>query len=176
MGQAVPPRALRESYDRGAARYDERFRAIQAPKHEAVLARVPLREGARVLDAGCGTGLLAARAPGARWVGLDLSFEMLRRAASRVERVQGDVRRLPFGPATFDAAFAITSLLLEGRALPAALVELRRVIVPGGTLALTLLEEDVPAGFARELAAAGFRLAGQPFRCGQDRGFVATRP
>ena len=38
---AVPRSDLRASYDRSAPSYDGRFAALQAPKHEAVLSRLP---------------------------------------------------------------------------------------------------------------------------------------
>ncbi len=64
--------------------------------------------GRRALDLACGPGRhamhLAAR--GARTVGFDLSLPLLARARSRagstVQFVRGDMRQLPFGPATFD--------------------------------------------------------------------------
>jgi ubiquinone/menaquinone biosynthesis C-methylase UbiE len=156
---------LQDGYDRSAPRYDERFEGLQRPKLDAVLARVVPR--GRVLDVGCGTGFLARRVPEA--VGLDASFAMLE--AGHGARVQGDAEALPFRDGSFETAFAITSLL---GSVPRALVELHRVLVPGGVLAVTLLAAEVPPDFERELAAAGFR-ARERFPCGQDVGFVATR-
>ncbi|MEZ0228269.1 MAG: class I SAM-dependent methyltransferase [Planctomycetota bacterium] len=158
-------RDLRDGYDRSAARYEERFAELQRPKLDAVLARVAPR--GRVLDVGCGTGLLALRVP--RVVGVDISLEMLR--LGRGARVQGDAYALPLRAASFDTAFAITSLLGD---IPRALVELHRVLRAGGTLAVTLLREDVPPGFERELRAAGFA-PGERFECGQDVGWIAER-
>jgi ubiquinone/menaquinone biosynthesis C-methylase UbiE len=156
---------LRDGYDRSAAGYGERFTELQRPKLDAVLARVTPR--GRVLDVGCGTGFLAERLPGT--IGLDLSLEMLRRGSG--PRVQGDAHALPFRDGSFETAFAITSLL---GSVMTALVELHRVLVPGGTLALTLLRADVPPDFARDLAAAGFQLS-ERFPCGQDEGFATAR-
>ena len=156
---------LRDGYDRSAGRYDERFTELQRPKLDAVLARVAPR--GRVLDVGCGTGFLGERVKGA--IGLDLSLEMLRRG--RGARVQGDALALPFRDGSFETAFAVTSLL---GSVMTALVELHRVLVPGGTLALTLLRADVPRDFAGDLAAAGFALR-ERFACGQDEGFVTAR-
>ena len=85
-------------------------RATYRPVQDAVieaLARVP---HARVLDIGCGTGLLACRVietfPRTRVVGCDFSSGMLARAAARgpsVCWVQGDGCRLPFTDRAFDA-------------------------------------------------------------------------
>lgn len=64
--------------------------------------------GARVLDLACGAGrhLAALAAAGLRPVGLDLSAELLHRAACDAlppaRLVRGDMRRLPFAPASFD--------------------------------------------------------------------------
>lgn len=159
------PRDLRDGYDRSAPRYEERFLELQRPKLDAVLARVVPREP--VLDVGCGTGLLALRVP--RAIGVDISLEMLRRG--RGLRVQGDALALPLRDASFETAFAITSLLGD---IPRALVELRRVLRAGGTLAVTLLHADIPPDFERELRAAGF-VPRERFECGQDTGWVAMR-
>ena len=55
--------------------------------------------GGRVLDVGCGTGMLTP--PGA--LGLDISLPMLRRAMDRdIEVVMGRAEDLPFRDASFD--------------------------------------------------------------------------
>lgn len=176
MADALPPDALRAGYDRSAGSYDARFEALQTPKHVAALARLPVAPGERVLDVGCGTGLLAARLRHAHVVGLDLSAGMLARARSSLVPVQGDARALPFRDASFDVAFAVTALLVPVRDLERALLELRRVLVPGGRAAVTLLAADAPADFARTLAACGLAPTGESFESGQDRGWVVRRP
>jgi demethylmenaquinone methyltransferase / 2-methoxy-6-polyprenyl-1,4-benzoquinol methylase len=102
-----------------------------------------------VLDACCGTGdlALAARAHGAaEVVGLDFSAKMLERARAKgpgIEWVQGDVLALPFEDASFDSAtvgFGIRNV----DDLEAGLRELRRVLRPGGRLAI--LEITTPRG------------------------------
>ncbi|WP_183094620.1 class I SAM-dependent methyltransferase [Nocardioides stalactiti] len=89
-------------------------------------APVPL-DGARVLDAGAGTGVAgrALRARGAREVvALDLAPGMLPRppALSTV----GDLQRIPFRDGSFDLAAAAFSLNHFADPTPAA-IELRRV-------------------------------------------------
>ncbi len=108
-------------------------------------------QGARVLEAGCGVGAqtvtLAARSPGARFVSVDVSEESLAAAraavaasgAANVEFLRADVRALPFDDASFDHVFVC--FLLEHLGDPAsALVAVRCVLAPGGTI--TLFEGD----------------------------------
>ncbi|MGQ9683390.1 MAG: ubiquinone/menaquinone biosynthesis methyltransferase [Anaerolineae bacterium] len=117
----------------------------------------PVAGGGPILDIGAGTAdlsLMLARArPGARIVGLDLTAEMLNLGHDKVERaglsgrislLQGDALALPFTDSSFAAvasAFAIRNL----PDVPAALAEMRRVVVPGGTvLCLELSQPRVP--------------------------------
>lgn len=104
------------------------------------------RAGEAVLDAGCGTGLLAeplARevGEGGRLLGLDPSPEVLAQARGRCVElpqahfVRGRVEHLPAPDATFEAA-ACTQVLLYVTDIPRALGELHRVLVPGGRLVI----------------------------------------
>src|SRR3954454_22230389 len=111
-------------------------------------AEAAVRPGDRVLDACCGTGDLAvaAKAAGGRVTGLDFSGRMLERArrkSSEIEWVRGDALALPFGDESFDAAtvgFGARNL----DDLERGLAELRRVLRPGGRLAI--LEITRPRG------------------------------
>jgi len=96
----------------------------------------------RVLDAGAGDGRLAVElaADGVRVTALDLSASMLGLARERarsagvpLETVHGDMETLPFPPATFHQVVVVTVLcfLPEPRQ---ALLELARVLKPGGSL------------------------------------------
>jgi SAM-dependent methyltransferase len=94
--------------------------------------------GRRVLDLGCGKGrfsrALAER--GAKVVGLDLSAAMLL-AAPDIDRVRASARKLPFGPASFDAVMAVEVFEhLAPRSLDEVCCEVRRVLRPGGTLVI----------------------------------------
>ncbi len=100
-------------YDRVAPSYDrfrERWLAIAGSAAEqAMLADIGalLEPGARVLDAGCGTGALSRemliRCPAIDLTMLDLSDEMLARTADLPgTRLQGSVLDLPFADGSFD--------------------------------------------------------------------------
>jgi demethylmenaquinone methyltransferase/2-methoxy-6-polyprenyl-1,4-benzoquinol methylase len=130
-------------FDRVAPVYDAMnvvMTAGQDGRWRRLAARAVVRPGGRVLDACCGTGdlALAALAEGGRVTGLDFSHAMLERArrkSAEVEWVEGDLLALPFGDGSFDAVtvgFGIRNV--EDRSL--ALRELRRVLRPGGRLAV----------------------------------------
>jgi demethylmenaquinone methyltransferase/2-methoxy-6-polyprenyl-1,4-benzoquinol methylase len=141
-------------FDRIAPVYDAMNRVMTAgldQRWRALTARAVVRDGDRVLDAACGTGdlALADAAAGGRVTGLDFSRRMLERASRkslRVEWVEGDLLALPFEDASFDAAtvgFGVRNV----EDLDCALAELRRVLRPGGRLAI--LEITQPRGLLR---------------------------
>jgi ubiquinone/menaquinone biosynthesis C-methylase UbiE len=109
-----------------------------------------LQPGSDLLDVGCGPGTitvdLADRVAPGRVVGLDASTEVIGRArrlqVSNVEFEVGDVYDLPFDAATFDVVHA--HQVLQHLSDPvAALVEMRRVLRPGGLLGVR--DGDYPA-------------------------------
>jgi SAM-dependent methyltransferase len=98
------------------------------------------RPGSRVLDIGCGTGQSRqiyapwVASDSASYIGVDLSEAALalaraRYPADRWERA--DARALPYADASFDLV-AFSSVLHHIPDFEAALVEARRVLVPGG--------------------------------------------
>jgi demethylmenaquinone methyltransferase/2-methoxy-6-polyprenyl-1,4-benzoquinol methylase len=129
---------------------DRRWRRLAV---EAVV-----QPGASVLDACCGTGDLAVAAEreGGIVTGLDFSGEMLVRARAKsdtIDWVHGDLLALPFADTSFDAAtvgFGVRNVA----DLDAALRELRRVLRPGGHLAI--LEITQPRGVLRPFFSLWF--------------------
>ncbi|MFF8093579.1 class I SAM-dependent methyltransferase [Streptomyces sp. NPDC016675] len=127
-----------------AADWDSRF-PDDGPAYEAAAAQLGLREGDRVLDAGCGTGraltpLRAAVGPSGLVVGADLTPAMLQAAVRAGRDRDGwllltDVAALPLRSRSLDAVFAAG--LVAHLPDPARTVrELARVVRPGGVLAL----------------------------------------
>jgi demethylmenaquinone methyltransferase / 2-methoxy-6-polyprenyl-1,4-benzoquinol methylase len=147
----LAPDAVRTMFDRIAPVYDAMNRVMTAGldvRWRRLAAAAVVRKGDSVLDAACGTGDLAiadAKAGAGHVTGLDFSEQMLARARRKapLEWVQGDMLALPFDDATFDAAtvgFGVRNVA----DLELALRELRRVLRPGGRLAI--LEITQPRG------------------------------
>ncbi|MGC2200336.1 MAG: class I SAM-dependent methyltransferase [Stellaceae bacterium] len=100
-----------------------------------------IRQGDRVLDVGCGTGVLtiALAEGGSTAVGIDASEPYIesarrRRSHPNVAYELGDVRRMPYTDAAFDAC--VSTLVLD--IIPEVdevLAEMRRVTRPGGVVA-----------------------------------------
>lgn len=106
----------------------------------AELDRLPLPPGARILDAGCGSGrMLQELASYGEVAGIELDDDAAALAASRGlgEVEVGRIEELPWEEGTFDL---ITSLdVVEHTADDRrAFAELRRVSKPGGWLLLTV--------------------------------------
>jgi SAM-dependent methyltransferase len=138
------------------------------------IERMRLRAGARVLDVGCGTGVMfdeLARAigPAGAIAGLDHSTDLLAAAAERaaaggyagiVTLVDGDAHELPFPDASFDAGH-VERVLMHLRDPDRALRELRRVVKPGGWVAcaepdLTGMRLDLEDAESAAMVVAGF--------------------
>jgi SAM-dependent methyltransferase len=124
------------------ARFDEsafRFKAEVSPtdvRLRAVMDSLGPIDGSLILDLGCGKGRFAAHLieAGAKVVGLDLSNAMLAKARG-LDRVKASARHLPFADGTFDAVIAIEVFEHIG-AIDRAIDEARRVLKPGGRLAI----------------------------------------
>ena len=110
-----------------------------------MLDRLDAQPGERILDVGCGTGLLLERlqrtVPDVRLTGVDPVPEMLALARQRLTTAATELRgaaaeRLPFADGSFDAVVS-ASVFHYVRRPEVALAEARRVLRPGGRLVLT---------------------------------------
>lgn len=155
-------------FDAWSRFYDEAViqRFVYRPVHDAVLAKLEADPPSRVLDLGCGTGLLTRRLRRELGVphvtGADFSAGMLAQAsreAPDIEWVRASALALPFEDDSFDAITS-TEAFHWFPDQQAALEECRRVLVPGGCLLVALVNPDY------EIVgdAAGWLswLAGQP--------------
>ncbi len=159
---SLAPESVRTMFDRIAPVYDAMNRVMTVGldlRWRRLAASSVVSPGDRVLDGACGTGDLALadlRAGAASVTGLDFSPRMLERArrkAPELDWVEGDLLALPFGDGAFDAAtvgFGVRNVA----DLELALAELRRVLRPGGRLAI--LEITRPRGLLRPFFSLWF--------------------
>lgn len=143
-----------------------RLTANAAPPH--LLERAQIEPGTDVLDVATGTGNIALLAAelGARVTGLDLTPELLGRAAERaaeaeltVEWVPGDAEDLPFEDGSFDRVLSAFGVQFAPRHRVVA-GELIRVTKPGGTIVIV---NWTPGGhIGRVLKTVGARLPKPP--------------
>ncbi|MGW4339139.1 class I SAM-dependent methyltransferase [Rhodococcus koreensis] len=101
--------------------------------------------GQRVLDVGCGTGIVARAAadlvvPDGTIVGVDLNEAMLtvaRRVRPDIEFLQGNAEALPFLDESYDTVLCQMALMFFPDR-PQALREMARVVTAGGTVAVVV--------------------------------------
>jgi 2-polyprenyl-6-hydroxyphenyl methylase/3-demethylubiquinone-9 3-methyltransferase len=132
-------------YDRLAGEW-WRPRGVFAMLHWLAAARAQLiptagREGAVLVDLGCGAGLLAPHLEGMGYlhVGVDLSAEALRQAAGHgVLAVRADVAAVPLADVCADVVVA-GEILEHVPDLPRAVAEACRLLRPGGLLVIDTL-------------------------------------
>lgn len=129
-------------FDGVAKRYDVTNTVLSFAQdrrwRKATRAALALRPADVVLDLAAGTAVSTAElaGSGAHCVAADFSLGMLKAGAHRdVPKVAADALSLPFADASFDAA-TISFGLRNVNDVPRALGELRRVLKPGGRLAI----------------------------------------
>jgi ubiquinone/menaquinone biosynthesis C-methylase UbiE len=131
--------SLGPSYTLIAPFYDAFLRGATQTARRRSLGHLTEWPGGEVLIAGVGTGLDLPHLPlHHRYVGLDLTAAMLRRArrrhlAARIDYVRGDVQAMPFPDRRFDAV--VLHLILAVIPRPErCLAEAARVVRPGGSI------------------------------------------
>jgi arsenite methyltransferase len=141
---------------------------------DRIINQLSLRGNERVLDVGCGHGLMlmaaAKRLTDGRAIGVDIwqkadqagnspAATLLNARAegveSRVELVDGDARQLPFEDASFDAVVSSWAIhnIYDAAGRAQALGEMARVLKPGGRLAVVDIRHA--ADYARVLGECG---------------------
>ncbi|MFH1573136.1 MAG: methyltransferase domain-containing protein [Acidobacteriota bacterium] len=195
-------RETRAFYDRISRIYDIMAERSEAPVRAAGLERLDAKPGERMLEIGFGTGhclasMAAATGREGAVYGIDLSEGMLKmtrgtlrrnKMSGRVGLVCGDAARLPFRGAVLDGIFmSFTLELFDNPEIPEVLAECRRVLRPGGRIAVVGMSKEGqgsrlvrayewthrrfpslvdcrPVFVRRSLEAAGFRILSSEMR------------
>jgi len=153
----------------------ERFRGEREQPFHDLVALITKRPAARVVDLGCGTGVLTAalhrELAAIETLGVDSSDAMLERArALDVEGLafaRGDIGEWqPDAP--FDLVFSNAALQWVGDH-PRLFARLRAMLVPGGELAV-----QVPANFDHVSHTLAAEIAREEPFAGAMRGYVRT--
>jgi SAM-dependent methyltransferase len=138
MGSAAVQGRLWDAHPEDFAAFLEQ---LCLPLQGAALDGARVTSGTRLLDAGCGAGLLAllANLRGAQVAALDASPALLAIARRRLPGAdvrEGDLEALPFADRSFDAVTAVNSLFYAAD-MAAAMREIARVVRPGGRAVVT---------------------------------------
>ncbi len=164
-----------------ATAYEGSFAALCAAPAEELLDAAGVTAGSRVLDVGTGTGTVAALACARRAAvtAVDAEPSMVESARRRapVARVGlAALPQLPFRDGSFDAAVA--NFVLNHVGDPAAaLTELRRIVAPGGRIAVTIWPYPPPTAqqlWGRIFDAAGVQRATDLPRLAPEMDFPRT--
>jgi SAM-dependent methyltransferase len=135
--------------------------AITTPAAAHLVRHAHVEQGSRVLDVGCGTGVVAITAArrGAFVTGADLTTKLLERArenaaiaAVDVEWREADVEELPFGDGQFDVVLSQFGHMFAPRP-DVATREMLRAVKSGGTIAFSTWPPELLVGSTMRLAA-----------------------
>ena len=137
------------TYNAAADFYDHPANTFWERYGRNTIKHLQLSPGARVLDVCCGSGASALAAaeivgPEGSVIGVDLAQNLLQlartkatqRGLTNVEFQTGDLTNLQFADGRFDAVVCVFGIFFVPD-MEASLVELRRVLRPGGGFAIT---------------------------------------
>lgn len=155
-----------KKYDRTASFYNQRYREIQENKYKKMI-NFPAK--GKILDMGCGTGLLYDFLEYDNYIGADLSLEMLKKG-DFTNKILADCEFLPFKDCVFDFVFSFTVLqnLLSYRMIS----EAYRVLKREGIFVLTTLKKTYKEDVISALKI--FELIDRR-ECDEDVGFVLKK-
>jgi len=160
MDPRLQRRIQRYGWDKAAPFYEQYWQAQLAPSRRRLLEMARLRSGERVLDLACGTGLItfpAADAVGAAGsvVATDIADAMVAHVSSeaatrglpQVTAARMDAERLEYADGSFDVALCALGLMYVPDPRR-ALIEMRRVLRPGGRAVVSVWGAHNRCGWA----------------------------
>jgi len=110
-----------------------------------------LKPHGQVLDVGCGTGIMGEYGFAGTLTGVDISFEMARKATQRLTSVTvGSAENLPVRDASFDCAFA-KSVIHHLADAEHGVAEIARALKPGGRVVFVDTAENFVSRWPRQL-------------------------
>ena len=120
---------------------------------DQMLKRV--RVDGRILDNGCGIGLLSPKIPSSRIVGIDISKRMLQYAIDRYNQlILGNSQKLPLADNSFDVVFC-RSIIHHLPEPELAIKEIHRVLRTGGEVVLVDTNTSLLSALPRIIANRG---------------------
>jgi len=133
--------AMLATYSGGASAYRDVWAPVLLRFARGLVDRMSLAGAGRILEIGCGPGLLlpalADAAPAAQIVGGDRTGDMLALAPASFDRVICDAMSMPFPSATFDAVL-MPFMLFHVPSDTAAIAEVARILRPSGAIGLAV--------------------------------------
>ena len=146
-------------YDEIAKGYNELYGEEQLKKWEIAKKLINLSKNDRVLDLGCGTGLITEKISKKvdSIVGLDLSEEMIKNSIKRnnISYVVGNAKKLPFENNEFDKVVSFT-VIQDIDKWDYVLKEIKRV--SKGEILITVLKRKKNLTELKKIISAYFKI------------------
>lgn len=173
MDARLQLRVQRYGWDAASPHYHDAWADQLRPAHDRILQMAQLRPGQKVIETACGSGLVTMRLaeevrPGGTVLATDLSQGMIDDLKARLtkcrvstvaaRRMAAD--KLDAHDATYDAAICALGLMYAPDPA-AAVAEMARVTVSGGTVAATVWGERRNCGWAEVFPIVDARVASE---------------